>query len=69
MRLQGENVHEPNYGCKAVQREWEWSGRRSLMARACMRDLVAAVEVRGQNGTSTPVLAYTHPCIGLSSQG
>ncbi|KAL4439233.1 hypothetical protein ABPG77_004135 [Micractinium sp. CCAP 211/92] len=42
--LKGENVHEPNYGCKAVQREWEWSGRRSLLTRACMQDLVAAVQ-------------------------
>ena len=44
--VQGENVNEPNFGCKAVQREWDWSGRRSLLARACMRDLLAAVQVR-----------------------
>lgn len=43
-RTQGENVHEPNYGCKAVQQEWEWSGRRSLLARACMRDLAQSVQ-------------------------
>ncbi|PSC69955.1 28S ribosomal mitochondrial [Micractinium conductrix] len=42
--LKGENVNEPNFGCKAVQREWDWSGRRSLLARACMRDLLAAVQ-------------------------
>jgi len=44
--VQGENVHEPNYGCKAVQREWEWSGRRSLLARSCMHNLLATVQVR-----------------------
>lgn len=44
--LKGENVHEPNYGCKAVQHEWEWSGRRSLLARACMRDLAQSVQDR-----------------------
>ena len=43
---QGDNVHEPDYGCKAVHAEWEWSGRRSLLARQCMQDLVRTVEVR-----------------------
>lgn len=42
--MQGENVHEPNYGCKAVEQEWEWSGRRSLLARACMRNLAQSVQ-------------------------
>lgn len=49
---QGENVHEPNFGCKAVQAEWEWSGRRALMARRCMQDLVKAAEVRGRPGAA-----------------
>jgi hypothetical protein len=43
---QGEGVREPNFGCKGVQLEWEWSGRRSLMARRCMRDLAERVQVR-----------------------
>ena len=52
---QGENVHEPNYGCRAVQQEWEWSGRRSLMARACMRDIAAAVEASPPAAALAPV--------------
>lgn len=44
--VQGEGVHEPNYGCKAVQAEWEFSGRRSLMARECMQQLAAVVQER-----------------------
>lgn len=44
--LKGEGVHEPNYGCKAVQAEWEFSGRRSLMARECMQQLAAVVQER-----------------------
>ena len=31
--LQGENVHEPNYGCRGVQQEWEVSGRRPRFFR------------------------------------
>lgn len=39
-------MHEPDFGCKAVHAEWEWSGRRSLLARRCMQDLVRTLEVR-----------------------
>jgi hypothetical protein len=46
LRLQGENVHEPNYGCRGVQQEWEFSGRRSLMARECMHTLARTLQVR-----------------------
>ncbi|KAI3428497.1 hypothetical protein D9Q98_007321 [Chlorella vulgaris] len=42
--LKGDNVHEPNYGCKAVQAEWEFSGQRSLMARECMHKLARRVQ-------------------------
>jgi hypothetical protein len=43
---QGDNVHEPNFGCRGVQLEWEASGRRALLARECMHRLVTAAQVR-----------------------
>jgi hypothetical protein len=48
LRLQGENVHEPNYGCRGVQQEWEFSGRRCLMARECMHTLARTLQVRAR---------------------
>jgi hypothetical protein len=38
--LREERVNEPNYGCKAVQTNFEFLGRRSLLMRQCMQELM-----------------------------
>jgi hypothetical protein len=61
LALQGDNVHEPNYGCKAVQAEWEFSGQRSLMARECMHKLARRVQVRQASHCQLPA-SGAQPC-------
>eukprot|EP00887_Chlorella_sp_A99_P004908 scaffold4.g4908.t1 len=48
--LEGERVNQPNYGCRGVQAEYEYSRHEALMQRPCLAALLAALRAAAGRG-------------------